>query len=462
MAGEAIPVKASEAAVATVRDGFCFAAVGDFIGPFRPEVPLHNADFEQVCQHLRAADVALGNQEGSIFDLDGFGGHRAAEHGGGYPLSDAVTAHDIRAMGITVMSKANNHATDWGLEGLRATEQTLKLAGIACAGSGASRAAARAAVYLETPRGRVGVVAAASTFTPMSEAGNTDDHIRARPGISAVRARPVVLVPASEMAAMQALAQALGACDTPDSWLSRSDTELRFGEQRFRLGTAAGLTYDVDESDRREVLRAVRSARQLADFVAFTLHAHESASGSGQDRRPAAFVQALLREAVDAGADLATVTGPHVLRGVEIYRGKPLFYGLGSFFLQLADDRGPSADTARALGVDPLALTKPEAIARQFQLPADWYDSVVATSHFHAGRLSEVRLHPLVLNREPAPRLEGAPRPAPPADAHRILEQLRQDCLQWGTTLAIENGVGVIRVGDRPGRPGSPDAATGT
>ena len=81
---------------------------------------------------------------------------------------------------------------------------------------------------------------------------------------------------------------------------------------------------------------------------------------------------------------------------------------------------------------------------------------------FHAGRLSEVRLHPLVLNREPAPRLEGAPRPAPPADAHRILEQLRQDCLQWGTTLAIENGVGVIRVGNRPGRPGSPNAATGT
>lgn len=461
MAREAIPVETREAPVATVRDGFCFAAVGDFIGPFRPEVPLHNADFEQVCQHLRTADVALGNQEGSIFDLDGFGGHRAAEHGGGYPLSDAVTAQDIRAMGITVMSKANNHATDWGLEGLRATEQALKAAGIACAGSGASRAAARAAVYLETPRGRVGVVAAASTFTPMSEAGNTEDHIRARPGISAIRARPVVVVPAPEMAAMQALAQALGASDTLDSWFSRSDTELRFGEQRFRLGKAAGLVHDVDESDRREVLRAIRSARQLADFVAFTLHAHESASGSGQDPRPAAFVQSLLREAVDSGADLATVTGPHVLRGVEIYRGKPLFYGLGSFFLQLADDRGPTAETARTLGVDPWALTKPEAIARQFQLPADWYDSVVATSHFHAGRLREVRLHPLVLDRKPAPRLEGAPRPAPPADAQRILERLRQDCLRWGTALAIENGVGVIRAGDRPGQPASPDALKG-
>ncbi len=459
MAPEANSVGTAEAPAATVRDGFCFAAVGDFIGPFRPEVPLHDPGFEQVCQHLRAADVALGNQEGSIFDLEGFGGHRAAEHGGGYPLSDAVTAHDIRTMGITVMSKANNHATDWGLEGLRATEQALKSAGIASAGSGASRAAARAAVYLETAKGRVGVVAAASTFTPMSEAGNTDDHVRARPGISALRAQPVVLAAAAEVAALQALAQALGASSTPDSWLSCSETELRFGSQRFRLATAAGLSYDVDELDRREVLRAIRSARQLADFVAFTLHAHESASGSGQDRRPADFVQALLRDAVDAGADLATVTGPHLLRGVEIYRGKPLFYGLGSFFLQLADDRAPTLDSARAMGLDPLALTKPEAIAKQFRLPADWYDSVLASSHFDAGRLSEVRLHPLVLSREPAPRLEGAPRPASPADAQRILEQLRQDCLPWGTALEVENGVGVIRIGARQARSGLPGSA---
>lgn len=442
-AGTAAP--ADEAPAARVSDGFCFAAVGDFIGPFRPEVPLGHAGFERVCKHLRRADVALGNQEGSIFDLDGFEGHRAAEHGGGYPLSDAVTAQDIRAMGITVMSKANNHATDWGLEGLHATTRVLRAAGIACAGSGPSRAAARAAVYLETARGRVAVVSAASTFTPMSEAGDTEDHIRARPGISALKVRPVVRVGPAEMATLNALAQALGASDAPDSWLRRGEGWLRFGDQPFRLAPAAGLDYEVDAADRLEVLRAVRSASQLADFVAFTLHAHESASGSGQDPRPADFVQALLRDAVDAGADLATVTGPHALRGVEIYRGKPLFYGLGSFFLQLADDRGPTRETTRALGVQPGALTKPEAIARQFQLPPDWYDSVVARSHFDGGRLREVRLHPLLLERRPSPRLEGAPRPAPPDDARRILERLREECLRWGTHLRIEGDVGVIR-----------------
>lgn len=453
-----------EAPAARVADGFCFAAVGDFIGPFRPEVPLNNAGFERVCDQLRSADVALGNQEGSIFDLEGFEGHRAAEHGGGYPLSDAVTAQDIRAMGVTVMSKANNHATDWGLEGLRATTRALNAAGIACAGSGPSRAAARAATYLETARGRVAVVSAASTFTPMSEAGNTEDHIRARPGISVLKVRPVVQVGPAEMTALDGLAQALGSSDAPDSWLRRGEGWLQFGEQQFRLGPTTGLVYEVDATDRQEVLRAIRSASQLADFVAFTLHAHESLSGSGCDSRPALFVQAMLRDAVDAGADLVTVTGPHGLRGVEIYRGKPLFHGLGSFFLQLADDRGPTRESARALGVEPQALTKPEAIARQFQLPAEWYDSVVARSHFDGGRLREVRLHPLVLERQPAPRLEGAPRPAPPADALRILERLREECLRWGTQLSIEGDEGVIHItplppSSRASTPASPPAS---
>lgn len=441
----------------SIADGFSFAAVGDVIGPFRPELPLSQPPFEAVCRLLRDADVGLANQEGSIFDLADFEGSRAAEHGGGYPLSDTATAADLKGMGLTVVSKANNHATDWGVEGLRATERALQAAGIATAGSGRSRAAARAATYLETTKGRVGVVAAASTFTPMSEAGNTDDEVRARPGISVLRVRPVVQVAPSAWTALQDLARTLGAAPGLDSWLTGDAQQLRVGDQVFRCGQAHGLVHEVNAQDHAEVLRAIRSAKQLSDFVAFTLHGHQSLTGSGQDRRPADFMPVLLREAVDAGADLVTVTGPHALRGIEIYRGRPIFYGLGSFFLQLADDRGPTSDSARAAGVDPLACTKPEFIARQFQLPEDWYDSVVAVSRFEGGRAAEVRLHPLVLERRPAPLLEGAPRLAPPPAAQRILERLRLDSLPWGTALSIEDGVGLIRIPQAS--PQAPDRA---
>ena len=37
------------------------------------------------------------------------------------------------------------------------------------------------------------------------------------------------------------------------------------------------------------------------------------------------------RAAIDAGADLVIQHHAHILRGVDFYRGKPIFYGLGDF-----------------------------------------------------------------------------------------------------------------------------------
>ena len=41
------------------------------------------------------------------------------------------------------------------------------------------------------------------------------------------------------------------------------------------------------------------------------------------------------KAAIDAGADAFLGTGVHVLRGIEIYKGRPIFYGLGEFFRQM-------------------------------------------------------------------------------------------------------------------------------
>jgi len=35
--------------------------------------------------------------------------------------------------------------------------------------------------------------------------------------------------------------------------------------------------------------------------------------------------------AIDAGADIFIVHGPHNIRGIEIYKGKPIIYSLGNF-----------------------------------------------------------------------------------------------------------------------------------
>ncbi|HTT80323.1 MAG TPA: CapA family protein, partial [Stellaceae bacterium] len=43
------------------------------------------------------------------------------------------------------------------------------------------------------------------------------------------------------------------------------------------------------------------------------------------------YMTEIAHAAIDAGADIVIGHGPHYSLPVEIYRGKPIFYGLGSF-----------------------------------------------------------------------------------------------------------------------------------
>jgi poly-gamma-glutamate capsule biosynthesis protein CapA/YwtB (metallophosphatase superfamily) len=126
-----------------VPDGFMFTATGDLISP-KPFDLVNNPALARIAGLFQRADLGFANQEGAIFDLQSFKGFPAAENGGGIPVSPPEVARDLRAMGISVVSKANNHATDWGAEGLRATLDTLTAAGIIQAGSGPGLNEARA------------------------------------------------------------------------------------------------------------------------------------------------------------------------------------------------------------------------------------------------------------------------------------------------------------------------------
>lgn len=69
-----------------------------------------------------------------------------------------------------MLSRANNHTLDWGVEGMRETSRSLEVNGIVHAGAGETLGQAGAARFLETPRGRVALVSFATTITPMSRA----------------------------------------------------------------------------------------------------------------------------------------------------------------------------------------------------------------------------------------------------------------------------------------------------
>jgi poly-gamma-glutamate synthesis protein (capsule biosynthesis protein) len=422
-------------------DRFTFAAGGDMIGPFH-ELDGSDAGFRRVAALFQGADLGFANAEVSIFDLATFTGYPAAENGGGYPVQKPQAAKDIRAMGVTLVSKANNHATDWGAEGLVATLRSLAEAGVTQAGAGVGEPAARAPAFVATRAGLAALVDTASTFPPMAVAGPAVTRqgvtSRPRPGISALHVREVRLVTAGDLAAIR---RAMG-----DAGSGPGD--YRIGDQVFRPAGRTGVVWEMERTDEDAILAAVREARSKARFVVFSIHAHETAgdedepgpsdyepmvlhraneAASPNDPRPAAFEPALFHAAIDAGADVVVRTGPHVLGGIEIYRGRPIFYSLGSLFFDFGGRRtltSPGGET----------MTFPDAL----------FESVVPVSTYEAGRLREIRLYPISIESGPGPR-SGVPHLADHATAVRILARLRELSAVYGTHVETQGDVGVIR-----------------
>ena len=420
-----------------VADGFTFAAVGDLIY-LRPMLATIERRAPAMVKLLRDTDVAFGNFETSVLHLSSTKGAPQAESGGTWMLGDPAVVADLARMGFDIVSHANNHATDWGAEGLFETLDHLDKGGLIAAGTGRNLAAARAPRYLDVPAGRIALVAASSSFTAMSRAADPLGEVPGRPGVNALRTERIGQVAAADM---EVLARLAG---------SKPGAPVRFGGMRYEPvsdpKSPMAIRYIVNNTDEIANLRSVRQAHQNGNFVAFSLHNHEPGNDSPM---PAPFAVEFAHKIIDAGADIYLGHGPHQLRGIEIYKGKPIFYSLGNFAMMNNSLDDVPADMYEQFGVDPANATAPELLqarnGRSFADPV-LFESVVAVSSFAKGRVAEIRLYPIDLGTSVDGAARGVPGNASPAVARRILERLQRLSAPYGTTIAIEGGVGVIRV----------------
>jgi poly-gamma-glutamate synthesis protein (capsule biosynthesis protein) len=442
-----------------VADGFTLAAVGDLIYS-EPMSGLQDAPFKAVVNLLRSPDATFGNLENTLIDLDSFSGHPQAEYGGAHLIGSPTVAKDLRRMGFNMVSRANNHSTDWGTEGMRATDEAADQAGLVYAGTGYNKSSARAAHYLQTSKGRIALVSMTSSGTPISTASDPQGRAPGRPGVSALRVKPYIIVSPEMMgslrkihdalppAALQAEAQEKRVLEPEGQKQEGKPEELSLFGTNYRVGDkAVSFAYGMNESDFREILKSIRQGKQNADLLIATIHAHEPDNWSEE---PADFLPKLAHAAIDAGADAFIGHGPHRLRAIEIYRGKPIFYSLGNFFFQVNLQEPVPVDLYEALKGDPNSLTENEIMAKLLKAGFDapvWYHSVIAVSRFEHGQVAEVRLYPVDLGLTAGGVNQGIPRMASPAVAKAILEDLQRLSQPYGTTIAIENGVGIIRLG---------------
>ena len=217
--------------------------------------------FERVSDVLRAADVAFVNLESPLTE----GGERAAKdfvfRG---PLAGAAS---LAEAGVDVVSLANNHALDYGLQGLADTRGALAATGVAYAGAGDDETSARAPAIIQRNGLRLAFLAYVNT-PPDSVSGFDVSSTAATAG------KPGV------------------------AWLAGPEV----------------------------VAEDVARAAQRADVVIVSMH-----TGLEYQDAPSELQVAAAHAAIDAGAKLVLGHHPHVLQGIERYKDGLIVYSLGNF-----------------------------------------------------------------------------------------------------------------------------------
>lgn len=438
----------SQDMVMKITGPFTIAAVGDVIIT-RPMSQFQDPGLQSALRILQDADVAVGNFESLIRDERTFEGPL-----GGSMTGTREVASDLVAMGFDMMGRAGNHLMDSGQEGISETMRLMDEAGLVHAGAGRNLDEARAPRFVEVAKGRVGLVAMYSQTGGQSRLAATYlDGVRGgQPGLNSLGVTRTITVRPEDIEALQAARDAVYARRSEEAYAVDGPAPdppgvvNLFGE-RYRAGDTPGeVTYTMSAGDLRENLRSIRNGKQYSDFMIATIHAHQSDTMLQRflfEERPPDFLVELAHAAIDGGADAFVGHGPHILRGIEIYRGKPIFYDLGEFVREWdwSCDCNFSPDGN---------LTQAESVvashtARGVDEPVN-YESVIALSQFNGGELQEVRLYPIWARQDGPISQRGIPMIAPPEIAQRILLRLQDLSRPLGTTIAIEDNVGVIHV----------------
>jgi poly-gamma-glutamate synthesis protein (capsule biosynthesis protein) len=254
-------------------------AVGD-VGPRR-------ADLASIFAHtpdLARCDLLFGQMETVVTD------HlRAAPNAKLALRSPPEAAAILATAGFAAVSIAGNHAMDYGARGLFDTMRHLKAAGVAPCGGGASIAEARAPAMLKRKGRRVAFLAY-SSILPAGFAAEGN-----KPGCAPM-------------------------------WAHTHYDQI----EPDQPGSGARIRTFADPAQLKALLDDVRAAKRQAEIVAVSFHwgIHFTRAVLADYQREVACA------AIDAGADMIIGHHPHILKAVEIYRGKPIFYSLGNFALE--------------------------------------------------------------------------------------------------------------------------------
>lgn len=404
--------------------------------------------FREISGIIREHDVRFNNLEITIHNKEGY---PAAFSGGTWAMAEPGILDDLKKFGFNLYNTANNHSCDYSHGGLLATIGYLRARDMLFAGTGENLAAAAAPVYLETAQARVAMIGVCSTFHDSDAAGNQSLTLPGRPGLNPLRFQKTVHVEREYYDVLKKIGEKTD-INAQQDFMIRNGYTRPLPEGKLNLG---GISFQLDEEntthtvplqkDMDRILANVREAARQADYVLVSVHSHELVGKTVTE--PAEFLRTFAHACIDAGADVILGHGPHELRGIEVYRGKVIFYSLGNFIFQTETVSLQPADAYENALMPPDTMVgeymsdRSKNGTRGYIVQPNIWRSVMAGLSVEDGEITQVKLYPISLGMG-LPRSQiGVPRLTKEND---VLEYLKQLSKPFGTRFCIENGVARI------------------
>jgi poly-gamma-glutamate capsule biosynthesis protein CapA/YwtB (metallophosphatase superfamily) len=437
------------------QNSFSMALTGDSLITMKLSVHT-DPPFLKMIDLIRGADVAFTNLEMLLHDYEPY---PSTESGGTYMRAEPAIAKELVWAGFDLVARANNHTGDYGVEGARLTTRHVAAAGLVQAGFGESLREAREARYLDTDKGRVALISTSSSFPDQSRAGVSWGDTRARPGLNPLRFTTTQVVTRQQFDAMKSALAAAGVStggrgggegvQTP---ARQNPDEMTVFGRRFAVGDKPGTHTEPLKDDLDGMAAVVRNASKVADYTIVNSHTHE---GGAERYYPPEFFVTFAHAMIDAGADVVTASGPHVLRGIEIYKGKPIMYGLANFIFenetlqrQPPENYAPLGMTLDSgAGVGDFNERRSNNDTVGFPADARIWESVVALPRFSGKKLAELKLYPISLGFKKPRSQRGWPMLAAPELARKIIDDLATFSAPFGTAIDFKDGIGIVRIG---------------
>jgi poly-gamma-glutamate synthesis protein (capsule biosynthesis protein) len=337
--------------------------------------------------------------------------------------------------------------------GLFNTIKVLRDRGVPYAGTGRYLTEAREPAYLDTRKGRVALISACSTFANFGRAGDSRRDMKGRPGLNPLRYEKWFVASPETIKKLKIVEKEL---NMPE--VHQEEGAYQFLRTKFVEGENTGLHTKPHKGDLEGNIESIKDASKQADWVLFTLHAHEGMPLDSE--QPAEFIEEFARAAIDAGANCFIGHGHHAMRGIEIRDGKPIFYSLGNFIFQNETVFKMPADFYERYNLNPYSGKVSQAFdARQDAPPRSGYPvhpwftkeekywiSVTPRMEYEGHKLQELKLFPIELGQKKHRSQRGRPMLADKKYGKKIIEVMKSLSKPYGTEIKIKDNVGVVQL----------------